>query len=148
MLANLGAATECEVHEVDPICMNNRKGFGTGLRTCANIFRVMTELEDVANLSKRRPLKIESIPSLHSAVCQNSVGPSRQRRTYFDDMERVERMVLVYAFPAKKLNGKAIDATVLAILLAEFAPAVSGDSSGFKSDEFFKECVAFCPPNQ
>ena len=62
-------------------------------------------------------------------------------------MEWVEGMDLAYAFSAKKLNGVAIDTPVLAVLAAEFAP-VSEDPSGFESDEFFEEDVAFSPPKQ
>ena len=47
-----------------------------------------------------------------------------------------------------ELNHKTIDAAVLAILLAELAPAVSKYPSAFESGEFLEEHAAFGPPNQ
>ena len=52
MVADLGTATEREIHEVDPVGVNDSKRFCTvlGVRTC--IGGVVTELEDVAGLSE------------------------------------------------------------------------------------------------
>ena len=64
VVADLGAATECEVHKVDTVGMNDGKGFGTVLGVGTGIGGVVTELEDVAGMSERRLLKIGPVPFL------------------------------------------------------------------------------------
>ena len=91
--------------------------------------------------------RIRSISTIGCMLEQCKIIVQR-RRAYFDDVEWVEGMDLTYTFPAKKLDGMTIDTAVLTILLAELAPAVSEDPSGFKLDEFLKEDAAFGPPKQ
>ena len=53
VLANLRAPTECEVHKMDSVGMNDGEGFGAALRVCAGVRRMVTKLEDMASPLKR-----------------------------------------------------------------------------------------------
>jgi hypothetical protein len=52
MFSNLGAAAEHEIHNMDPIGMEDGEGSGAALWVCAWEGGVVTELEDVTGLSK------------------------------------------------------------------------------------------------
>lgn len=91
MDANLGATAERKVYEVDAVGVNNSECLGTGLGIRTRLGGVVTKLEDVAGLSKRRLLKIYSIPFLGLVERQNYAKVSVQRgRTHFNDVEAVE----------------------------------------------------------
>ena len=66
MMAGLAATTECELHEVNPICVDNSERSGTALGACTWIQGMMAELKDETSLPERRPLKIGAVPFLHS----------------------------------------------------------------------------------
>ena len=70
MTTGLTAAAVCEIHEVNPIGVDDGEGSsaGLGIRTC--IFGVVTELEDKSNLPERIFLEIDSIPFLRSLTRQ------------------------------------------------------------------------------
>ena len=53
VFSDLGAAAEHEVHNMNPICMEDGEGSGTALGVCAWEGGVVTELEEVTGLSKR-----------------------------------------------------------------------------------------------
>ena len=53
MFSNVRAAAECEIHDMNPIGMEDGEGSGTALRVCAWEGGVVTELDDVTGLSKR-----------------------------------------------------------------------------------------------
>ena len=53
MFSDVGAAAEHEVHDMNPICMDDGEGSGAALGVCAWEGGVVTELEDVTGLSKR-----------------------------------------------------------------------------------------------
>lgn len=50
-MTDLGAPAECEIHDVNPICVENGEGFGA-LGVCAPVCRVVAELEDMTDLLK------------------------------------------------------------------------------------------------
>lgn len=52
MVTDLRAATECEIHDVNPVGVDNGEGSSTTLRVRARECRVMAELEDMTSLSK------------------------------------------------------------------------------------------------
>ena len=70
MMADLGTATKREIHDVNPIGVDNGKGLSAALGICAQECGVVTKLEHMTGLSKRRLLKIMTIPFLHVQVGQ------------------------------------------------------------------------------
>ena len=64
MTANLGAAAECEIDGVNTICVDDGKRSSATLRIRAWKCRVVTKVEDIASVPKRRLLEISSIPFL------------------------------------------------------------------------------------
>lgn len=53
-----------------------------------------------------------------------------------------------HATSTKELDSEAINATIHAIIMAEFALAIGRDPSPFKSDEFLEEGVTFSRPQK
>ena len=50
MVTDLGAATEHEIHDMNPIGVEDGEASGTVLRICTLVCRVVTELEDMTGL--------------------------------------------------------------------------------------------------
>jgi hypothetical protein len=53
MMTDFRAATKREIHNVNPIGVNDGKASTTALRTCARLCGVVAKLEDMTSLSKR-----------------------------------------------------------------------------------------------
>ena len=53
VVADLRATAEREVYEVNPVGVEDGKGFGTTLGACAWICGMVTKLEDMTSLSER-----------------------------------------------------------------------------------------------
>ena len=66
MMADLRAATKREIHDVNPVRVDNGEGSSTALGIRTLKCRVVTELEDMTSLSKRQLLEIRSIPFLQA----------------------------------------------------------------------------------
>ena len=53
MMADLGAAAECGINNVNAIGMDDGEWLSTALRTCAWKCRIVAKVEDIASIPKR-----------------------------------------------------------------------------------------------
>lgn len=137
MFTSLAASTVCEVHEVDPIDVDNGKGLGASLGVRTLFGRVVTKLENVTGFPKRGSLKIKPSPFLCPQMRQNCTRQTIWHGgTYLYDVEGVKGMDPTQAARAKELHPKTIETAVLAIPAAELAFAIGKHPATFKSDGF------------
>jgi hypothetical protein len=78
MATDLRAAAERQIHEMNPIGMNDRKWPSAFLRLRTRVCGMVPELEEMLGFTEGALFKMGAVPLLHTSMCQDGAEPRTQ----------------------------------------------------------------------